>query len=79
MANSVRQTVESNAYSGFLCGIACEAFLYLIGPIFYGLFLFEGLGKKTEPAYDCYASWYFDYAIPGIMDIDDDDEWINVT
>lgn len=64
--------------TAFLSGLCCEAFLYLLGPIFYGLYLFEGLGKKTEPAFDCYANWYYDYAVPGIMDVDDD-YWVNVS
>ena len=36
------------------------------------------MGKKTEPAFDCYANWYYDYAVPGIMDVDDD-YWVNVS
>jgi hypothetical protein len=71
-------TADDNNRAGFLCGICCEALCYSVLPIFYGLYLFEGLGKKNEPAFDCYANWYYDYAVPGIMDVDDE-YWVNVS
>lgn len=43
-----------------------------IMPIVYGLFLFEVLGKKESPGFDCYASEDTVFAVPGIMDIKDD-------
>ena len=76
--SSYRTPVDDNVRTGFFCSLCCEAFLYVIGPIFFGLYLFEGLGKKPEPAYDCYANNYYDYGVAGVMDIDDP-YWINVS
>tara|TARA_B110000305_G_C19202384_1_gene521810 strand:- start:429 stop:575 length:147 start_codon:yes stop_codon:yes gene_type:complete len=46
----------------------------------YGLYLFEAIGKKEEPDYDCYANKYDMMALPGIMDIPmDESSWINVS
>lgn len=70
--------IDERGLTGFLFGICCEAFLYLLGPIFYALFLFEVLGKKLEPNFDCYANIHYDYAIPGVMNISDGD-WMNVS
>ena len=78
MAMDYAGRIQERALQGFLCGTCCEGFCYLIGPIFFALFLFEGLGKKMEPAYDCYANPHYEYAIPGVMEIDDGD-WMNVT
>ena len=57
--------IVDNRARNFLCGIFFEAIAYSIGPVVFGLYLFEAVGKKTEPAWDCYANWYYDEAAPG--------------
>ena len=64
----MRQTM----YRKFMRNLCCEVLMNCIMPVFYGLFLFEVLGKKESPDFDCYATEETTFAIPGIMDIKDD-------
>ena len=77
--NTMTPTSEQG-YQTFLCGLCCESACQLVWPIVYGLYLFEAIGKKEEPDYDCYANKYDMMALPGIMDIPmDESNWINVS
>ena len=61
-----------------MSGWCCETFCNAIWPIIFGLFLFEAVGEKSTPSYDCYANNDDNYPIAGIMDIKDD-YWVNVS
>lgn len=50
----------------------------MVVPILSACFLFDALGKKSQPEYDCYANNDDEIAIPGVMDMDDE-YYVNVT
>lgn len=66
------ERMRQDMQSKFVRNLCCETFLNCIMPVIYGLFLFEVLGKKEHPGFDCYATEESMFGIAGIMDIKDD-------
>ena len=63
----------------FILGAIFEWLLIAILPILFAFYLFGILGRKEQPQYECFANHDNNLATPGIIDLNDDDYYVNVS
>lgn len=58
--------------TGIWRSFTCELVGAITWPILYGLYYFDGIGKKKDPSYDCWALKNSKIPIAGVVELSDD-------